>query len=89
MKFCYIITITSQFQPKRLLSQQLETSAVVGTAIGLVRLFKNKTVTGLDKLCLKYIIQLNFFFYLLKNLNASCNRQLFEGIKTGFTREML
>jgi hypothetical protein len=68
--------MTSQSSP---LSQQLETSTVVGTAIELVPLFENKTVTGLDKLFVKYIIQPNFFFYLLKNLNVSSNRQLFQG----------
>jgi hypothetical protein len=53
--------MTSQFQSKRLLSQQLETGTVVGTTIELVRLFESKTVRGLDKLCFKYIIQHNFF----------------------------
>jgi hypothetical protein len=55
--------MTSQFQSKRLLSQQLETNTVVGSAIELVWLLENKTVAGLDKLCFKYVIQLNFFFY--------------------------
>jgi len=64
----------------------METSTV-GTSIELVRLFENKTMTELDKLYFKYIIQPNFFFfYLFKNLNVSSNRQLFEGIKTEVLR---